>query len=542
MFELYNTKRTKMLISALIIMEIIISVKSWPCALPISKAYSHVDSDAVLQFSADLTNLNSPRKFEIKFYDGSTKARITYNTDKTSTPEALPGFSITGGSDGNVVVTLANVQQSNAGIYTMTVAGFPTKCNCLYILRTPRKPTVTVNKTPSVGESVTLTCSSTSTTTPSNHSLSLTYSWRVDNTGNPGGTKYTYTSRKDKLTVSKIVKEDANKQFTCTATEVVTGGYTSSRSDTLSFDVYYGPDNVVFSPSNTSYEKDENESLNQVTCTATCYPTCSFTWTKTETGRVVSNSALLNLGSLQSSDVGTYRCTATRTGGSSQSKDLTVDVIYGPYQSSTKLSPTTQNYTKNEGQSLNDITCSANCYPDCTYTWRKTRQEQTTTVSSTSVLSIGELHREDAGLYTCIAKNPEKISSPTTTIQTLVNVRYGPNTVSLNVTSPYDVLEGKSLIIQCTAECYPGCSYTWVNVTSGLMMNTTGAVMYIGTVNKYMTGDYKCEARNNASIYVKSADIVVTINIKEQTFLKYFYIGSYINTTVVTGGRAGSLA
>ncbi|XP_060599472.1 hemicentin-1-like, partial [Ruditapes philippinarum] len=335
---------------------------------------------------------------------------------------------------------------------------------------TPRKPTVSVNKTPSVGESVTLTCSSTSTTTPSNHSLSLTYSWKVDNTDNPGGAKYTYTPSKNKLTVNNIVQEDANKQFTCSATEDVTGGYSSSRSDTFSFDVYYF---------------DHQRWLGQ----------------------------LLELSSGCDPNV---------------ERD-------GPYQSSTKLSPSPQNYTKNEGQSLNDITCSANCYPDCTYTWNKTRQGQTTTASSTSVLSVGELQREDAGLYTCIAQNPEKISSPTTTIQTLVNVRYGPDTVSLNITSPYDVLEGKSLIIQCKAECYPGCSYTCVNVTSGLRMNTTGAVMYIGAVDKYMTGDYRCEAKNNDdSIYVKSADIVVTINIKEQTFLKFFYIGSHINTTIVT--------
>ncbi|XP_060604516.1 carcinoembryonic antigen-related cell adhesion molecule 5-like [Ruditapes philippinarum] len=302
-------------------------VKSWPCESPIRKAYSRVNSNATLQFVADLTDLTTPRLFEVGFYDGSAKARITYNPDKSSRPSAAPGVSITGDTDGNVVVTLANVQENNAGIYIMTSTGFATKCSCLYILGTPRKPTVTVNKTPSVGESVTLTCSSTSTTTPSNHSLSLTYSWRVNNTYNPDGMKYSYTPNKDKLTVNNILKEDANKQFTCTATEVVTGGYTSSRSDTFSFDVYYGPDNVAFSPSDTSYEKDENESLNQVTCTASCHPICSFTWTKTDTGKIVSNSALLNLERLQRSDAGTYRCTVTRTGGSSQSKDLTVNVI-----------------------------------------------------------------------------------------------------------------------------------------------------------------------------------------------------------------------
>ncbi|XP_060574572.1 titin-like [Ruditapes philippinarum] len=67
------------------------------------------------------------------------------------------------------------------------------------------------------------------------------------------------------------------------------------------------------------------------------------------------------------------------------------------------------------------------------------------------------------------------------------------------------------------------------------MMNTIGAEMYIGTVNKYMTGDYKCEAKNNdSSSYLKSADISIRISVKERTFVKQFYIGSHINTTVVT--------
>ncbi|XP_060565437.1 hemicentin-1-like, partial [Ruditapes philippinarum] len=685
-FNLYSKQDYRMLVSALIVMEIIVTVEAWPCVSPIRKMYSRVNSDAALQFSADLTNLNSPRIFDIKFHDNSIKARITYNTDKSSTTDALSGFSITGNNAGNVVVTLTNVQQNNAGVYTCSATGFSTKCNCLYILGAPRKPTVTVNKAPSVGESVTLTCSSTSTTTPSNHSLSLTYSWRVDTTDNPGGAKYTYTSSKDKLTVKNIVKEDVNKQFTCTATEVATGGYTSSRSDTLSLDVYYGPDNVAFSPSETSHEKDENESLNQVTCTATCHPTCSFTWTKTETGTLVSSSALLNLGRLQSSDAGTYRCTATRTGGALQSKDLTVNVVYGPrniffhpndvsyrhdenynlapitcgadcwecsyswsgpnslsvsgavldlspltksmagtytctarnvklsqqplqtkqllievrfgpdlikvtngksvytvdegtilpdvkceadcfpvciykwtkdghnivntdtlslgqvqkssagnytcratngdmqsrwkekrvtiyirygpYQSSTTLSPSAQNYTKNEGQSLNDIICSGDCYPDCTYTWRKTIQ--TTTVSSTNVLSIGKLHREDAAIYTCIAKNPEKSSSSTTTIQTIVNVRYGPDSAVLSKTSPHIITEGDTNEkIECLSECYPGCSYKWTNRSSAI---TSERVLQLNTVLRENACDYKCISTNTAtSQFPKSAEATIKI-------------------------------
>ncbi|XP_060580682.1 carcinoembryonic antigen-related cell adhesion molecule 5-like [Ruditapes philippinarum] len=453
---------------------------------------------------------------------------------------------------------------------------------------------------------------------------------------------------------------------------------------------FNGPDNVAFIPSDLSYKKDENESLNQVTCSASCHPTCSFTWSKTPSRTLVSSSALLNIGQLQSSDAGTYRCRATRTGGAPQSKDLTVNVIYGPrniffnptavsyrhnenytlapitcgadcwecsyswsgpnsfsvsgavldlspltksmagtytctarnvklsqqplqtkqlllevrfgpdslkvtngksvytvdegtrlhdikceadcfpactykwtkdgqtivntdtlslgqvqkssagnytcratngdmqsrwrekrvaiyvrygpYQSSTKLLPSTQNYTKNEGQSLSDITCSSECYPDCTYTWNKTRQGQTTTVSGTSVLSIGELHRENAAIYSCIARNSEKISSSTTTIQTIVNVRYGPDSAVLSKRSPHTVTEGdKDEKIECTSDCYPGCSYKWTKHTSS-SATTSSRVLQLNTVLRENAGDYKCISTNTAkSHFSKSAESTIKI-------------------------------
>ncbi|XP_060582487.1 carcinoembryonic antigen-related cell adhesion molecule 6-like [Ruditapes philippinarum] len=319
-------------INIFVIFAVIIAVKAWPCVSPIRKVFSRVNTDAVLQFSADLTNLNSPIQFDVRFFDNSFKARITYYPDRSPTTDVLPGLNITGDTDGTVVVTLPNIQENDTGFYILTSPGTSLKCNSLYMLGRgiPKKPTVTVNKTPSVGESAILTCSSTSTTTPSYHSLSLKYSWRVNNIENPTSTKYSYTPSKDKLTVSNILKEDANKQFTCTASEDVTDGYTSNISELFSFDVHYGPD-----------------------------------------------------------------------------------------------------------------------------------------------------------------------------------------LVSVNVTSPYVLTEGEIMSIECTADCYPGCTYTWINVTSGEVINSNDETLYIESVDKYMTGDYQCKAENTGFPYSKSADVIVSVNIKD---------------------------
>ncbi|XP_060593359.1 uncharacterized protein LOC132747847 [Ruditapes philippinarum] len=164
------------LLDLCLLRDIFITVKSWPCLSPIRKAYSRVNSSATLEFTADLKDLETlGRQFEVRFYDGTPKARITFDTDKDPKLEAPSGVSITGDSAGNVVVTLANVQENNAGIYIMINAGFVSKCNCLYILGIPTKPNIILKQIPFVGENATFTCNSTSTTMPSNHSLSLTY-------------------------------------------------------------------------------------------------------------------------------------------------------------------------------------------------------------------------------------------------------------------------------------------------------------------------------------------------------------------------------
>lgn len=101
----------------------------------------------------------------------------------------------------------------------------------------PTKPVITKEKDPTVGESVILTCTSTSTTTPSNHGLKLKYIWRVDGTDNPSDSRYSYSTNKKTFILSNVVKEDANKNITCTVTEDVDAGYTSSSSDSVFLNV-----------------------------------------------------------------------------------------------------------------------------------------------------------------------------------------------------------------------------------------------------------------------------------------------------------------
>ena len=60
-----------------------------------------------------------------------------------------------------------------------------------------------------------------------------------------------------------------------------------------------------------------------------------------------------------------------------------------------------QFYTLNETENLNEIQCTADCVPVCTMTWSGPKLPANTT----SVLSIQNINRTQAGNYQCTASN-----------------------------------------------------------------------------------------------------------------------------------------
>jgi hypothetical protein len=95
----------------------------------------------------------------------------------------------------------------------------------------PTKPKIKQRRLSHLGVNTTLTCSATSTTHPTNHSLDFIYYWNVDNKDNPYGGKYTYSPRGKQIIISNIVKDDLKKQFTCSVLEDIFDGLRSVRSD-----------------------------------------------------------------------------------------------------------------------------------------------------------------------------------------------------------------------------------------------------------------------------------------------------------------------
>ncbi|KAH3704966.1 hypothetical protein DPMN_080028 [Dreissena polymorpha] len=88
-----------------------------------------------------------------------------------------------------------------------------------------------------------------------------------------------------------------------------------------------GPESLTLSPSNISYTLNENQRLNDITCSATCSPVqCTYEWRKSG-GGAVSSSGVLSLGNLEKGEAGTYTCTASNSGSAATTSSQPIAIL-----------------------------------------------------------------------------------------------------------------------------------------------------------------------------------------------------------------------
>jgi hypothetical protein len=89
----------------------------------------------------------------------------------------------------------------------------------------------------------------------------------------------------------------------------------------------------------------------------------------------------------------------------------------GPIQ--IEISPQNNAYTVTETDSVNQITCTADCNPNCTTTWTGPNLP----AGPASILSLQNIDRNQTGVYNCTAFN--NISSLTLNkVNVIVNCKY----------------------------------------------------------------------------------------------------------------------
>ncbi|XP_069115881.1 uncharacterized protein [Argopecten irradians] len=185
------------------------------------------------------------------------------------------------------------------------------------------------------------------------------------------------------------------------------------------------------------------------------------------------------------------------------SDDYTLKIADGP-GNSISLFPPDITYTRTEGNTLLDITCTAVCRPDCTYVW--TRPDNTTFTPS-SVLSLGQLDRSEQGMYKCTARNVAGESF----ISINLTIKYRPYVVISPSTNPLILEEGQTgVALQCavTLTNPPVSSMVW---TRGSTVVSRTGTYSLPPVNPGHAGIYTCTANNSAGTSTANITLEVVL-------------------------------
>ncbi|XP_046579318.1 hemicentin-2-like isoform X6 [Haliotis rubra] len=230
--------------------------------------------------------------------------------------------------------------------------------------------------------------------------------------GNPPSTNYTWTFNGSVITNSPVLEihntsREQGGRYTCTVYNTLTptdgSPYLGTATGHVVLDVQYLPAISEF-PSVFTVAESSSFSVDCSTRTSPGNPeSTNYTWT--HNGYIVSAGPNLVLESTGRNMSGIYTCTASNMltpRGYGQllgtaAASVSVDVQYGPGNSVAITSSGSPSMTEGAGAFI--ATCSAECNPSCSITWRKDNTPLSGQISLTNV------SRTDSGDYTCHAQN-----------------------------------------------------------------------------------------------------------------------------------------
>ncbi|XP_056012179.1 hemicentin-1-like [Ostrea edulis] len=272
--------------------------------------------------------------------------------------------------------------------------------------------------------------------------------------------------------------------------------------------ILYGPRNVRIMKGLTNADAEivlrEGYTGTSLTCVSDCNPACSISWYKD--GGVLSpqrRKTIYIISNRRSS--GNYGCAATSgIEGTVSSKQVKVTVHYSP--KTVKIMPGSNvYYSRRGGRPLENITCQADCLPECNYTWKIEMPYWLDTVFDTGdtlFANKGFWYNSDKR-FKCVAKNDvsERESRWIT-----VDMKKGPDNTRIT-TKPPRGSEHEPFEMECSATCKDGClSYHWFHDRK-LIHN--GERLHFSTLLKTDNGVYTCTVRDYFGTTSKSYDLNV---------------------------------
>nr|XP_058956060.1 vascular endothelial growth factor receptor 3-like isoform X2 [Pocillopora verrucosa] len=250
-----------------------------------------------------------------------------------------------------------------------------------------------------------------------------------------------------------------------------------------------------------------------INCGAEGTPRPQITWRKQGEKLVLDGRRYTQIanGSLQidpvnPEDGGTYRCTMTQNKGSkrvtSRHKSINVSVIVRP-----KVSVSGASNPIREGDNVT-LTCKIiQGRPQPQITWLKNNLSKGHKMS----LLFNNITKEDAGLYTCKAKNLGGISAEN--IHILVNEKPAAR---IRRNSQSTLAAGDELLLTCSVN-EAAVNITWKkdgglireSATIHSQLDETTSRLIIAKVVKDDSGNYSCEARNRLGDVAGSTVMII---------------------------------
>ncbi|VDI28255.1 Hypothetical predicted protein, partial [Mytilus galloprovincialis] len=205
---------------------------------------------------------------------------------------------------------------------------------------------------------------------------------------------------------------------------------------------------VIVSPSSTEYKITQGDTVENITCSAVCWPICTFQWI----GQNYKNEgAELKLENITFSKSGRYQCQAKNSLRTDSSKYITIKVLYAPYD--VQLSQNSTSFVVEENKHVL-INCSADCRPQCEYQWTG----QFNWSSSNKHLVIRYVKKADSGFYRCTARNSigyqyssyilVTVHSRPTKVKTIAAKSHGATTVSIAWIPDMSVVPRQNFTVQ----------------------------------------------------------------------------------------------
>ncbi|XP_071395444.1 B-cell receptor CD22-like [Centroberyx affinis] len=303
-------------------------------------------------------------------------------------------------------------------------------------------------------------------------------------------------------------------------------GYEASRSPSV-----YSPKvpSVLVSPSG---ETVEGSSVT-LTCSSDANPAATYTWYKKNGNpdhEPFSTEPQLDFVSIQSSDSGEYYCAAENELGAKRSDTITINVKYGPKNTSVSVSPSGETV---EGSSVT-LTCSSDANPAATYTWYK--ENRTLHQGPEESYNFTSISSEDSGTYHCQSDNQYGQFNSSSLF---IDVQYAPKFPSVLVSPSGETVEGSSVTLTCSSDANPAATYTWYKENEA-SPKASGQTFTITNFTSEHSGNYYCEAQNRrgrhtstlqltvvagkGTIYITAAIVALIVLILIAVFLLYLWI------------------